>query len=213
MQRKIWISAISLILFFSVLYGIEIHSSIISFIDGKMASFAILVRNPIMDKLMVYVTNIGGPAGAAVTFAIFSLVIILKKHPDYFYIFTTSFVFSIISEFTIKQLVERMRPINYLIKETGFSFPSGHSIAATIFLISAVFLIAPVIKNTALKWLFLALSCILFPAVAFSRIYLSVHFASDVLGSIFLGTAIFAITDIIIIKLLRKDPKNVISNP
>lgn len=211
-MKKLLISLISFALFFLILWGVESHSSIISLIDLKMSSFTVYARNPFLDKIMVGATNAGGPVGAAIIFAIFSFIIILKKGRDYLYVFAISFVLSVLSESIIKILVARARPASqYLIKETGFSFPSGHAIAATVFLISALFMIGPAIKNKLYKIIFLAVSCVFFPVVALSRIYLSVHFTSDVLASIFLGTAIFIAVDIITMKLLRGDGKNVIN--
>jgi undecaprenyl-diphosphatase len=212
MSKKIAILISAIVFFLLILSGIEMHNSIIVLLDAKAASLALSIRNPFLGNIMVFATNTGGTIGSLIIFIIFSAVLFLKKQKKWLYVFASSFFLSVISETAIKHLVGRMRPINqYLITETDFSFPSGHSIAATVFLISSILFIAPIIKNKVLKNIFILLACILFPLVALSRIYLSVHYASDVLGSIFLGIACFILVEYLVKKTLPEGEKNAIN--
>lgn len=84
---------------------------------------------------------------------------------------------------TLKNIFVRPRPIDYrLIEETGYSFPSGHSMASMAFYGLLIYLIYKNVKNKYLKWTLILVLSVLIILIGFSRIYLGVHYTSDVLG-------------------------------
>lgn len=83
----------------------------------------------------------------------------------------------------LKYILQRPRPTEYrLIEETGFSFPSGHSMVSMAFYGYLIYLIYKYVKNKYVKWISIVLLSILICAIGVSRIYLGVHYTSDVLG-------------------------------
>lgn len=83
----------------------------------------------------------------------------------------------------LKYILQRPRPTEYrLIEETGFSFPSGHSMVSMAFYGYLIYLIYKYVKNKDLKWISIVLLSILICSIGISRIYLGVHYTSDVLG-------------------------------
>lgn len=83
----------------------------------------------------------------------------------------------------IKSLVQRPRPEGFrLAVETGFSFPSGHSMAAMAFYGLIVWLIWRYEKDRRQRNLFTIAFGFIILMIGISRIYLGVHYASDVLG-------------------------------
>lgn len=90
----------------------------------------------------------------------------------------------------IKNIVQRPRPIGYrLIEETGYSFPSGHSMISMAFYGFAIYLICKYVKNKALKCTLTILLSLLIILIGASRIYLGVHYPSDVLGGFLISLA------------------------
>ena len=88
----------------------------------------------------------------------------------------------------LKHIIRRPRPIDYrLIPESGYSFPSGHSMASTAFYGFLIYLVYKNIKNKYLKILLIVLLSILIFLIGTSRIYLGVHYTSDVLGGFFIA--------------------------
>jgi undecaprenyl-diphosphatase len=91
-------------------------------------------------------------------------------------------------EFTLKTLVERPRPdLHRLVTGTGYSFPSGHPMAAV-----ALYGLLPTIvglytKRRDLWWASVALAGLLIGSIAASRVYLGVHWFSDALGGLVVG--------------------------
>jgi undecaprenyl-diphosphatase len=90
--------------------------------------------------------------------------------------------------FTIKEIFKRQRPLEPLLHAVpGFSFPSGHSFSSFTFFGLLVYVIADshYIK-TPVKWLAGFLCLLLAATIATSRVYLRVHYPSDVIGGFFL---------------------------
>jgi membrane-associated phospholipid phosphatase len=90
--------------------------------------------------------------------------------------------------FLLKFLLQRQRPLLPLIaKAHGYSFPSGHSFSSIVFYGMLAYISYKNIKNNFLKWSLIVLLFILAGMVGFSRIYLKLHFASDVIAGFSLG--------------------------
>ena len=83
----------------------------------------------------------------------------------------------------LKRILQRPRPTEFrIIEETGYSFPSGHSMVSMAFYGYLIYLIYKYVKNKYVKWILIALLSILICTIGVSRIYLGVHYTSDVLG-------------------------------
>lgn len=87
----------------------------------------------------------------------------------------------------IKMVVHSARPLNELIFESGFSFPSGHASGSVIFCGLITFFGCRHWKSSKAKISLSMISVIVTFIVGFDRIYLNVHWFSDVLGGCFLG--------------------------
>ena len=83
----------------------------------------------------------------------------------------------------LKSLVRRERPVGYrLVAETGFSFPSGHSMVAMAFYGFLAWLAYRTCTTRRERAFYLLAFSVLIICVGFSRIYLGVHYASDVIA-------------------------------
>ena len=81
----------------------------------------------------------------------------------------------------LKIIVQRPRPTEYrIINETGYSFPSGHSMVSMAFYGFLIYLIYKNIKNKYLKISLTIILSLLIIMIGISRIYLGVHYTSDV---------------------------------
>lgn len=88
----------------------------------------------------------------------------------------------------LKQIVQRQRPTEYrIIDETGYSFPSGHSMVSMAFYGFLIYLIYKHIKNKYVKIGLITFLGILIISIGISRIYLGVHYTSDVMAGFFIS--------------------------
>lgn len=83
----------------------------------------------------------------------------------------------------LKRILQRPRPEGFrIINESGYSFPSGHSMVSMAFYGFLIYLIYKNVKNKYLKWSLITILGILIISIGISRIYLGVHYTSDVLA-------------------------------
>ncbi|OOM77152.1 undecaprenyl-diphosphatase BcrC [Clostridium puniceum] len=171
----------------------NLDNSILQFIQINM-------RSPLGDKIMISLTSLGD--GATIWMMIGLAFFISKKYRKYSFMIIVALILCyVIGNLGLKLLVARARPFDViplleglLIKSpTDFSFPSGHtmcSFAASV----VIFYMNKRIGIFAL---------ILSSFIGFSRLYLYVHYPSDVLGGMIIGI-IIGISTIIIFKKIKK---------
>ena len=91
----------------------------------------------------------------------------------------------------LKNIYQRPRPaILHLVVEKGFSFPSGHSLASTLVLGSLIIMIGQRLKHQIARYVLQGVLLLEIGIIVASRVYVGVHYPSDVLGSMILGLAV-----------------------
>jgi undecaprenyl-diphosphatase len=88
---------------------------------------------------------------------------------------------------SFKTIIMSPRPINGLIIASGYSFPSGHTMCSMVFFGVLTYFIWKNCDSVKVKALTGILYISITALVGFDRIYLNVHWFSDIVGSIFLG--------------------------
>ncbi len=87
-----------------------------------------------------------------------------------------------------KHIFKRERPnIRRLVHEKGFSYPSGHMMSSTVFYGFIIFLLILSDLLFPLKVLFASILVVLVLSIGYSRIFLGVHYFSDIIGALLLG--------------------------
>lgn len=110
--------------------------------------------------------------------------------------------------YTLKQILQRPRPVDYrIIEENGYSLPSGHSMVSMAFYGYLIYLIYRNFENKYIKWTLITLLALLIISIGISRIYLGVHYTSDVIAG-FLVAISYLIIYINKVKPLILDKNN-----
>lgn len=154
-------------------------------------------QNSILTSIMIVISYIFDPYVIIAFLLILAIILYYKKRKrDALFLFLTTSIGGILIVL-IKEIIQRARPINQLMIETGYSFPSGHVVMSTILILSLIYLI-----KTKLKYLLLLILIL----IIFSRIYLNVHWFSDVIAGFLLGALVFFIikTTIIPKKIIQR---------
>lgn len=177
-NKRIIIASISIILVIVLLENV---------FDGEIIKYDMLayhiimkLRNNWLTPIIKVITNLGS-AIALIVLSIASLVFIKNKKIGI--CISANLGLITLLNLLLKNIVQRPRPEGYrIISETGYSFPSGHSMISTAFYGLLVYLIFKNVKNNKLKWLMCIFLSIIAIGICCSRVYLGVHYASDVIA-------------------------------
>lgn len=171
---------------------------ILSFIIFIVLSILVLTRNDIHIDSTIYgfiskyisnnltsnvkiLTNLGS---ALIVISIVVIVLIFYKNKRYGLFMSINLITITLLQLILKSIFARSRPVDInLIEETGYSFPSGHSLTVMAFYGFIIYLIYISKLNKKSKILYISLFSLIILVVGLSRVYLGVHFFTDVLGA------------------------------
>ena len=150
------------------------------------------LRSNNMDKIVKIITNIGGTIVIGIV-TIISLFIFRNKKINICIVLNLLGIV-VLNNVIIKNIIGRDRPSDInIITEAGKSFPSGHSAVSMVVYGYLIYLIYRHIENEYIKWLLIVLLSILVCSIGISRIYLGVHYTSDVLGGFLISISYLVI--------------------
>jgi len=154
----------------------KIDIKILDFIDRY-------IRCALLDKVMPIITSIGD-GGLVWIFVSIYLICSSSYKTEGYMVITSLILVTILGEGVIKHLIRRSRPFISIKGKTSlisrpmtYSFPSGHS--ASSFAVAGIF----IIMNSRISVYIILIASL----IAFSRLYLNVHYPTDVLTGIILG--------------------------
>ena len=147
--------------------------------DSQIYYLLMQSRNIKLNETVILLTELGG--FWIITILTIVLLITLKKKQKIMVI-SNVIIITILNQL-LKIVFMRPRPeIMRLIEEKGYSFPSGHSMVSTAFYGLLIYLICKNVKNKYVKYALSSILSLLILLICLSRIYLGVHYASDVIG-------------------------------
>ena len=151
--------------------------------NGDIVGYKLISTFLISDfatPIAKFITNFGG--AIFLTILTIILFILIKNKKIGVSIFSNLAIITALNQL-LKNILQRPRPTEYrIIEETGYSFPSGHSMISMAFYGYLIYLIYKYVKNKYVKWTSMVLLSLLICSIGISRIYLGVHYTSDVLG-------------------------------
>ena len=145
--------------------------------------------NAVNNNIMLFITFLGTHLFLIPANLILIFYFLLVKKQNWFSIrVITIAISSLVLMLLLKQLFQRKRPLSPLLKAAkGLSFPSGHAIMAVTFYGLMIYILQHSITIDWLKWFAIILVIALIISIGFSRIYLRVHYASDVAAGFIIG--------------------------
>ena len=186
--------AIILILFFTALFAFVYMAKAVFIsenndFDQEVAQFIIPYVSETLNNIMLFFTFLGKPE-FLVPANLFLIIyfLFIKRHKWYSIKIAAIALSSVALMVILKNLFGRSRPLIPLLEEArGLSFPSGHSLISVTFYGLLIYLTWYLVDNKYVKWLITGVLVITILIIGFSRIYLNVHYTSDVIAGFSIG--------------------------
>ncbi len=197
--KKFWIWFVLFIIVFVLVSITEnVYNNDIMNIDVFMHDLVVNnLRSDYLTFIMLFITNFCNP----IILLLLSLIILIfSKDKKMGLIILINLFVSILLNLIFKGIIQRDRPLeDFLIEESGYSFPSGHSMVSMAYYGLLMYFVFTKVDDKEIKYIIMFLLGFLILLIGFSRIYLGVHYASDVIGG-FLISIVYLIW---VIKLLN----------
>ena len=138
---------------------------------------------------MKVVTIFGSTAFISIAAGLLAIWFLAKRWPARAFLIVTAPLGAFLLERIVKGSVDRPRPaVHALVHATGSSFPSAHATLAAAFYLVVALLLARAARSWRLKVIVWTVAIVIVGAIGFSRLYLRVHWLTDVLGGFALGS-------------------------
>ena len=155
--------------------------------DPWIQSAVLQLRDPMVTRLLTLLTYTANWQFITGVCLILLILPWTRRFPGL--ILSASPLFSTLLYKLIKEILQRPRPEEalHLIQQGGFSFPSGHAMTGLVFYGLVLYFFLGSIKNSSTRRVLLSVGVVYIFFIGFSRIYLGVHYPSDVLAGWCLG--------------------------
>lgn len=191
-------AAVFLFLFFIVTLVTSGDSGFL--LDESVGYWAETVSSSFMLTTMGIISVLGSSEVILVITVIIGLVLLIKRHWRNFFLFFTVSVGGVIVNFLLKILIKRERPgdevsyieaFNVQLEVQSYSFPSGHTMRATILLLFLMYITYLFASNQFVKVSSYIVYTLVLLLIAASRVILDAHFITDVVAALFVATGWF----------------------
>jgi undecaprenyl-diphosphatase len=190
-RLSLWLGGAALALLMFVRITRELIEGDVGAMDSAILLAVAKKRTPWLTLAAVDVTALGSTTLVVLFSALTLLVLLaLRDRMGSLQLLAASAGASVLTSVT-KDIIERIRPAEaqQLIVVSGFSYPSGHSVSASALYLTIAIIAARYVQHSGARAaIFLAVSAVLI-MVGASRVYLGVHYATDVVSGISLGAA------------------------
>lgn len=177
--------------------------------DTAVSEIVWSYKSPVLTDYLIAMTEIGDVMGYVIVFGLI-IIIFLSVFKNWKYIaqLTLVLVLALSSNVLLKQIINRSRPLGeHMVTVKTLSYPSGHAMLSMAFYGFLIYLVIQFKLKKTIKAILISLSIILILSIGISRIYLGVHYPSDVLGGYLAGFIwmIFCVLIFNLIKIFRRD--------
>jgi undecaprenyl-diphosphatase len=181
----IFLIALAIFAFIANEVVIEKENNFDNYVFGKMSS----LTSPGMTKVALFFTFFGSQTFLIPAYLLVILFFLfLKKNRRLSWNVTAIGITSTIVMFSVKWLFKRDRPLDPLLHNVpGFSFPSGHTSSSFTFFGLLIYIIWKSTISKTMKWCFTVFFILFACCIGLSRIYLHVHFPTDVVAGLCLS--------------------------
>jgi undecaprenyl-diphosphatase len=188
--------------FFGMIVKGWINRGSLYYLDFTVQRLVEGIVNPTMTIFMTDITFLGSDTFKWGLAGLVIIILLLKKQWwTMLSLLITIRVGEVILSF-LKEFFHRARPMPQIVSAKGYSFPSGHSFCSMLVYGFMIYLTWKFIRNNWLRSLIFILCTLLILLIGFSRIYLNVHWLTDVLGG-FSAAFSWLMINIIVLEIIK----------
>lgn len=192
---RVWWQMAMYSFFLFVLTVIGVHFDVLSTFDIIIIDFLQSLETPLLTATFITFTHLGSLIGMFTVFFILLYVFRRLTWRAESILLTGVVLATPVVNIILKELIQRPRPtIHRLIEINGYSFPSGHTMYAVSLYGITLTLIWFKLKKYSERIYFTAVITFIISMIALSRIYLGVHYPSDIIGGFFASVFIISLT-------------------
>jgi membrane-associated phospholipid phosphatase len=157
-------------------------------LDAALFRFAASHTSPEATRIMRFVSFFASADYLLVVPPLVVLVFAWFRHLQWFAlkVLVISLTSTMLNQ-ALKRVFERPRPETAMLEQSGLSFPSGHAMIGGSFYGLLIYIVWRTVPNPIWRWLLTIVLTLLLLLIGYSRIYLNVHYATDVLAGFSAG--------------------------
>ena len=191
--------------FIDLAENVRARSSTLIQTDARIHDWSVTERSPGATTFFTVMTIIGGPVSVAAIVAVIAVILAIGRRWRWLiYLLVTAGGGGLLN-LELKRYFARARPdvAEMLRRANGYSFPSGHAMGSAVAFGALAYLAFRAIRSWPAKTAVMAFLYTLLAAIALSRVYLGVHWISDVLAGVTAGT-VWVTTTTVAYETLRR---------
>lgn len=197
-----WLIAATMVGFVFLAVATTVDSPLVE-VDRSVQEAAVAIRSPVLTLFSQVVTELGGGLFTAAAAMAAAAVVWRRCHALAFVVLVAALSRPVLTT-VLKEVVDRARPdLGPLAATSGASFPSGHVFAAVAFWALLPPVVASLTSSRRAWWASVAVAGGVVALVACSRVYLGVHWFTDVVGSVLVGVMFLLAVDVLLERLHR----------
>ncbi|WP_170173472.1 phosphatase PAP2 family protein [Secundilactobacillus silagei] len=207
--NRVWwlIASLAWIGFLILAVSVWIQAPWVSHFDQTLQQIAITVRQPSRTIFFAKLAFWGTATFNLLICGVIALWLWLTHHHLAAGFVLTAQVGINMLTTIFKLLIQRARPAGKLVAQGGYSFPSGHTTATAMLVLILLLVVIPLCHHLSWRLLLSVLSLAWLVMIGFDRIYLFVHYPSDVLAGLCLALGWWSILQLTIGKTVAKQPE------
>lgn len=186
----IFLSIVSLIIFADITKDVLQQETMV--LDTSLSQMVYALRNPSLTQIMIFVSFLGADF-ILFSAGILTILLTWKKHKHEAILFVLLLTIGLLINILLKVIFQRPRPDfdPILDLSSSYSFPSGHAMNSFIFYAILSYFVYHFTHKKLLSILVAICSLALVLLIGFSRVYLGVHYPSDVVAGFIAGFFVF----------------------
>lgn len=201
---RLILAAVALALFVLLAYLMTVGKT--EGFDESLSTAARSLRGPVQNAVLIFITNLARWTTICGIGAVLLIVDAVRWHKIDYPLAVGACLINLGTYSVLKRSFQRIRPDEslWLVTEHGFSFPSGHTMNGMFCYGMMIYLIYRNIEDKTLKRCLSVLLGALIPLIGFSRVYLGVHYPSDVMAGALCGFGLLMLATVVMDELLYR---------